>query len=197
MTEKSCEVLDPRIKRTRLLLQGALEKLLDKKEFDEISVQDIAEVATLNRATFYDHYSDKFGLLECMVGSRFHELLVERQVQFDGTCASALKAIVLAVCDYLTRMRGPEGKRELEPHMESAIIKVVRRTLLAGLKLHPPQQAVAPEMIAAAASWAIYGAATEWVNAPDRCASEDVADAVTTLVSPILGLPFGRPRSAV
>lgn len=149
------EALDPRIRRTRELLQRALCKLLEKNEFDKISVQDIANAATLNRATFYDHYADKFELLECMVGSRFHELLAEREVQFDGSCASALKAVVLAVCDYLTRMQGSDGKRQLEPHMESAIIAVVRGILLEGLKRHPQERPITPEMIAASASWAI------------------------------------------
>src|SRR5271155_2772872 len=125
MSESCEEILDPRIRRTRLLLQQALEKLLETHEFEKISVQDIADAATVNRATFYDHYPDKFALLESLVGCRFHDLLVEREVQFDGTCGSALKAIVLAVCDYLTRMQGPDCKRQWEPHMESAIIAVV------------------------------------------------------------------------
>jgi hypothetical protein len=67
-----------------------------------------------------------------MVGCRFHQLLAERQVQFDGTCASALKALVLAVSEYLTRMQGPEGTRELQPHMESAVIAVMRHILMEG-----------------------------------------------------------------
>jgi len=175
-------------------LQHALDKLLQEKGFDQISVQDIAEAATVNRATFYDHYPDKFALLECMVGSRFHELLEDRKVQFDGTCASAPRAMVLAVCEYLTRMQGPDGKRELEPHMESAIISVVRRMILEGLKRHPPETAIAPEMIAASASWAIFGAAMEWAQTPDRCASEEIAEVVTTLISPILGLAHRLPQ---
>jgi AcrR family transcriptional regulator len=185
------EALDPRIRRTRELLQHALCKLLEKNEFDKISVQDIASAATLNRATFYDHYADKFALLECMVSSRFHELLAEREVQFDGTCGSGLKAVVLAVCDYLTRMQGSDGKRQLEPHMESAIIAVVRGILLEGLKQHPQERPIAPEIIAASASWAIYGAAKEWAQTPDRCTSEEIADTVTKLVSPILELSDG------
>jgi len=98
MVEGIGETLDPRIRRTRRLLQQGLGKLLESKEFEKISVQDIADAATVNRATFYDHYADKFALLECLVASRFQELLAERNVQFDGTCASALKAMVLAVC---------------------------------------------------------------------------------------------------
>src|ERR1017187_10670365 len=87
MTEMSGEALDPRVKRTRQMLQCALAKLLIEKEFDQISVQDITDAATLNRATFYDHYDDRFALLECLVGSRFSELLVQRGVRFDGTCS--------------------------------------------------------------------------------------------------------------
>ncbi len=47
---------DPRILRSRRMLMDALERLLKKKEFEEISVQEIADDATLNRATFYLHY---------------------------------------------------------------------------------------------------------------------------------------------
>src|ERR1017187_5874961 len=114
MATSAGETVDPRIRRTRQLLQQALEKLLETKEFDRISVQDIADQATVNRATFYDHYTDKSALLVAMVGCRFHQLLAEREVQFDGTCAAALKALVLAVSEYLTRMRSEEHTSELQ-----------------------------------------------------------------------------------
>ena len=41
MLHHDCEKLDPRVRRTRGLLQDALRKLLEQKEFDRISVQDI------------------------------------------------------------------------------------------------------------------------------------------------------------
>ncbi len=185
--ETTCEILDPRIRRTRDLLQQALSKLMENKDFEKISVQDITEAATVNRATFYDHYPDKFALLECTVGSRFHRLLAERGVQFDGTCASAFKALVLGVCDYLAGIPGIgcERQRQMEPHMESAVIAVVRRILLDGLKRHAAKNAPSPEMIAATISWAIYGAAMEWVRTPNRGSSEEIVGTVMTLVSPI------------
>lgn len=176
--------MDPRIRRTRQLLHQALDKLLKTKDLNDISIQDIAEEATVNRATFYDHYADKFELLTCMVGCRFHELLTERQIQFGGDCSGELKAIVRAVCDYLTQMQGANCKRQLEPHMESAIIAAVREIFLAGLKQH--ETPVAPEMIAASVSWAIYGAAKEWLQTPNRCPPEEIAETVTMLVAPVL-----------
>jgi hypothetical protein len=139
--------------------------------------------------TFYDHYTDKFALLECVVGSRFNELLAERNVKFDGTCSSALKGIVLAVCDYLAGTPGIENDRRrlMEPHLEAAVIAVVRRMMLDGLKRHPSNRPVSLEMVATAWSWAIYGAAQEWVRTPNRPSSEDIVGPLVTLVSPLLG----------
>jgi AcrR family transcriptional regulator len=174
------EILDPRVKRTRQMLQCALARLLKEKEFDQISVQDIADTATLNRATFYDHYDDKFALLECLVGSRFKELLEQRGVRFDGSCSSALKATVLGVCDFLL-----EWQRQMEPHLESAVIAVIRRMILEGATRHGGPRAVSPQLIASTVSWAIFGASKEWVGTPNRCSSEEIVDTVITLVAPI------------
>src|ERR1700678_2851698 len=108
MPISDCQLRDPRIRRTRKLLQGALGILMKTKSFDEISVQDITEAATVNRATFYDHYTDKFALLDAMVAGGFHALPQERNVRYDGTCHSAASAIILAACDYLSGCSSPE-----------------------------------------------------------------------------------------
>jgi AcrR family transcriptional regulator len=186
MLVENQNTLDPRIRRTRQLLQQALQNLLKTKEFEKISVQDIADAATLNRATFYDHYTDKFVLLECMIATRFDELLANRGVKFDGSCSSALAGMVLGVCDYLAEASGTgcPRQRRMEPHMESAVVAVVRRMILDGLREHPA--GVSPEMIAATLSWAIYGAAKEWVQTPNRCSSEEIVGTVITLISPLL-----------
>jgi AcrR family transcriptional regulator len=55
--------LDPRVKRTRQLLRQALMDLIPEKGYNAITVQDITDRATLNRATFYLHYRDKDDLL--------------------------------------------------------------------------------------------------------------------------------------
>jgi AcrR family transcriptional regulator len=186
---QASETTDPRILRTRQLLRQSLVRLLESKDFDKISVHDIAEAATVNRVTFYDHYTDKFALLECVVDSRFNELIAQRGVRFDGTCSSALTGIVLAVCDYLAGTPGIEGERSrtMEPHLESAVIAVVRRMLLEGLRQHPTDTPVTPEMVATTLSWAIYGAAQEWVRTPNRPASEQIVGPLVRLVSPLLG----------
>ncbi len=170
---------DPRVVRTRQMLHEGLAKLLqDKKDFEKISVHEITDAAGLNRATFYDHYPDKLSLLECMVASRFHDLLAQRGVRFD-TCEGALNAITLGVCDYLATIQ------QWESRMESAIIAVVRKMILDGLRHHAAEGEISPELIAATASWAIYGAAKEWLQTPGRCPTEQIVKQIETLVSPI------------
>jgi AcrR family transcriptional regulator len=55
---------DPRIVRTRNLIINAFLKLIKEKAFESISVKDITELATINRATFYRHFLDKYALLD-------------------------------------------------------------------------------------------------------------------------------------
>ncbi len=175
---------DPRVRRTRLALHEAMERVLARKDFSKISVQDIAEESGLHRATFYDHYPDKTALLECMVACQFQSLLARRNVSFQD-CEGALYGIVLGACDYLASL--PEGKgQRLESHMQTAVVAVIRHMLLDGLNRHPrPSREPRAELVAATASWAICGAATEWLQTADRCPAEAIAGTIQRLVAPI------------
>lgn len=186
MPLSDCEVRDPRIRRTRQLLQGALRTLMQTRSFDEISVQDITDAATVNRATFYDHYTDKFALLDAMVGGGFHQLLHERNVSFDGTCPSAAASIILATCDYLTESHGDRActkQNAFEPLMESAMTAAIRRVLIRGMKDGATDVS---EMVATTASWAIYGAVKQWFYTPEHAPAEEIVGRILQLVMPIL-----------
>jgi AcrR family transcriptional regulator len=199
MAISDCEIRDPRIRRTRQLLQGALRTLMQSKSFDEIAVQDITEAATVNRATFYDHYTDKYALLEAMVAGGFHMLLHERNVSYDGTCPSAVRALVLATCDYLTLTHaGTECQRQsaFEPLVEAAVTTAIRRVLMAGMPKSGSVSVPPPEMIATSASWAIYGAVKEWFGTPGRLPAEEVIPLVMQLITPILSAASRDPQPA-
>ncbi len=189
MAKEACKTMDPRVRRTRQLLHDALERLLATRDFEAISIQDITEAATLNRATFYDHYPDKAALLRCVVAIRFLALLEARGVRFEGGCGSALPAIALGVCDYLASLSNPADgcRRSLDPHLESAVINVVKGMVLDGFRRHISDGTAGTlEMAAAALSWAIYGGAKEWLETSPRPASEQAAASIAALVQPML-----------
>jgi AcrR family transcriptional regulator len=190
MPISDCDVRDPRIRRTRNLLHGALRKLMVIKRFDDISVQDITGAATVNRATFYDHYTDKYALLDAMVAAGFHKLLADRKVSYDGSCASAAGPIVRAACDYLGECHASpdacQKQTAFEPLIEAAIISAIRRVLLGGVPQASSTSAFQPEMVASTASWAIFGAVKQWFNTADRPPPEKIVPIIVRLVMPIL-----------
>lgn len=188
--------LDPRVRRTRKMLRDALASLLKKKDFDKISIGDIAEESTLNRATFYDHYPDKFALLECLVGSQFQELIAQRNICFNG-CAGALKKIAAGVCYYLTETMKPgsDGLWRAGAAMDSAVVAVIRRLILDGFEQHPPKPGVPVEIASSTIAWAIYGAAKEWAQSPIRMSIDRIGGTIEKIVAPILSALVQEPSA--
>ena len=50
--------------RTDRDITNALLALMDRKAFEKITVQDILDEALINRSTFYQHFPDKYAILE-------------------------------------------------------------------------------------------------------------------------------------
>jgi AcrR family transcriptional regulator len=179
----AAEPTDPRILRSRRMLMEALVRLLTQKEFDDISIQEIADEATLNRATFYLHYPDKNALLQAMTAARFRELIARRGLSFSN-CDGALRAIALGVCDYLAESTGCPSQLAKMP-LERSIIPVVESIFLEGAGHHETRPGVDPELLAVTAAWAIFGAARRWYQTLDRIPAEEMAAKIEAMVRPI------------
>ena len=175
---------DPRILRSRRMLMDALAKLLMNKEFEELSVQEIADEATLNRATFYLHYPDKNALLQAMTGVRFRALIKSRGITFTD-CNGALRAIALGVCDYLAETTGCPTQLARIP-LEGSIVPVVEDMFKEGLALHGIPPGVDAALLATTAAWAVFGAARRWFQTPNRIPAEEMAARIETMVTPVL-----------
>ncbi|QRG65163.1 TetR/AcrR family transcriptional regulator [Brevibacillus choshinensis] len=66
--------VDRRIAKTQESLKKAVIELMSEKSFDEITIQDIADKANLNRGTIYLHYQDKYDLLDKLIEAHMNEL---------------------------------------------------------------------------------------------------------------------------
>jgi AcrR family transcriptional regulator len=173
------------MRRTRQLLQDALRKLLQTKRLDEILVQDITDAATVNRATFYDHYTDKFALFDAMIAGDFHKLLQERNIRFAGACVSALEAIVLVVCKYLEQIHGNENDCARQGSFSSLMDAAIMRAIQV-LRSRATRARVSREILASTISWAIYGAAREWFYSAKRQPAEDIVPFLARLILPLV-----------
>lgn len=182
-SQATIETTDPRILRSRRMLMDALLKLLTQKDFEEISIQEIADEATLNRATFYLHYQDKNALLQAMTAARFRDLIARRGLSFSN-CDGALRAIALGVCDYLAETAGCPSRLAKLP-LEGSIIPVVEAMFLEGAASHRTAPGYDSSMLATAAAWAVFGAARHWLQTPGRVPAEEMAAKIEAMVKPI------------
>jgi AcrR family transcriptional regulator len=183
------EATDPRILRSRSMLMDALATLLNAKDFDHISVQEIADQATLNRATFYLHYPDKNALLLAMTGLRFRDLIARRAISFTD-CDGALRAIALGVCDYLAETTRCPTRLAGIP-LEHSIIPVVEDIFREGFSHHPLSPGVDAPLLATTVAWAIFGAARSWFQSPTRISAEAMATHIEAMLKPL----FLNPQS--
>ena len=113
----------------------------------------------------------------------------QRNVRFDGTCPSAAGAIILAACDYLTQAHSNSSvcnrQSAFDPLVDAAMTTAIGRVIATGIATSKGP-AVAPEMIAMAASWAIYGAVKQWFYTPNHPPAEEIVPSILQLVMPIL-----------
>jgi len=159
--------IDPRIKRTRLLLEGAFSDLLHEKDFQSISVQDITERAGINRATFYAHFPDKFALFEFKIRQEFRAEIEKRTLNACHYSEDNLRALIQAVCEFIREASGqcksPRG--QFEPLMEAQVKEQIKDLFMTWLD--QTESNIPAEIAATSASWSIYGLAQYWNHAKE------------------------------
>ncbi|MFZ2537386.1 MAG: TetR/AcrR family transcriptional regulator [Oscillospiraceae bacterium] len=95
-------------RRTKHLFKDALMRLLETESFACITVKDIVETAEYNRTTFYNHYYDKFDLLDDITQDLLDGLAVTVKESFEHYHQShrmALKAADITLFDYVYQHR--------------------------------------------------------------------------------------------
>jgi AcrR family transcriptional regulator len=181
--------LDPRVRRTRKLLEDALRTLLAKRPYDEISVGDIADLATVNRATFYAHYLDKRDLTANLIKGDFHEALLASLPERGPLNGASLARVATAVFEFVSRTFGgcPKAADEFAPlvgpTLQQAIEVFIRSWLNHepnGLKAFPGSD---KETVASVVAWSLYGSAVNWSHNSRR---PPVDKAVQELVALLL-----------
>ena len=93
---------DLRIQRTRKSLNQALITVMEKKNFQMITIQELADEAMINRVTFYLHYVDKYDLLEKCVKDNLDEIMLKhlspvRHIREGVVYTEAFRSIVMDI----------------------------------------------------------------------------------------------------
>ena len=110
--------VDPRVTRTQKLIRDALVSLLGEKSFESVSVQDIADRATVNRATFYAHYTDKFALLDALIREDVAARLAEGDPLSAPDTRTMLAIVGKNIFAFVGSHRNCRVDRDFEPQFE-------------------------------------------------------------------------------
>jgi AcrR family transcriptional regulator len=202
---------DPRVRRTRKLIVDAFFSLLAENGFRAASVQEIAKRATVNRATFYTHFEDKYALLDWVVRDMFREALTRRLGPASRFSLDNLRLLVVTVCELLSQYRShcAPADRNDEPPVEVKAQEELAAFLLGWLEQVPLITGDAGgqnsaggtrETTAWLLSWAIFGAGVKWSNGDRQRSAEEwareVADILVGGVLRVVDMPVetSRPR---
>lgn len=93
--------MDRRIQKSKQAIMDSLIKLMFEKDFESITINEIAETANVNRGTVYLHYVDKFDLLDQCIDAHLKQLVESCIPEED--IASTSKAAMLRTFEYLEK----------------------------------------------------------------------------------------------
>jgi len=178
--------------RTRKLLQDSLRALMRERRLTDISVLDIAERATVNRATFYAHYSDKQALLISVIKSDFQDHMKGCNEVFPSFSPKGLHQIALGVVEFMAQFISecPASAQEMATSLPLAIQEETYELCKSWLEVgefNDPQLSL--KDTANMLSWGIFGMAYRWSKGERKRKKEVVAQSIVNLFRPALSLP--------
>jgi AcrR family transcriptional regulator len=184
----TAERVDPRVKRTRKLLQQAFLELLQEKGFASISIQDITQRATVNRATFYAHFPDKYALMDSILREQFQQAVASTLPPSPSWGVQSLRLLIEGVFGFLgefVRNCKPTDT-QFDPLVERAVQQELAKSLLGWLKQAKTggvKPRVRLETAASVMSWAIFGTAVEWSRNERAPSAQEMATEVLLVLT--------------
>ncbi|MNM37301.1 DNA-binding transcriptional repressor FabR [compost metagenome] len=178
---------DPRAKRTRKFLQQAFVELLKQKEFESITIQDIANKAEMNRTTFYSHFQDKYEILELTLNTMFSDILsIWIPANSELNEQSLIRNLMLAVCQWQTEAgQGINRKLTISSYIEANTKNQLYTIILSCLEKviqNNVQKKRQLEIVATMISSSIYGVVLHW----NRNGQSERPEELVQYASPII-----------
>ncbi|WP_127586427.1 TetR/AcrR family transcriptional regulator [Paenibacillus koleovorans] len=187
---------DRRILRTKQAITTAFLELFAKKDFEQITINEIADRANVNRGTVYLHFSDKYELLDKCMESHIQELISLCQSQDTGPIQPGVIRDPKPFFDYVQ-----EHYAFLSALFSNQRAFVFRDRLLHYIassltaKLERPDRAIDKEVNAQFMASAFIGVVEWWIRHQMPHSTKYMADQVHHLFSHSQGSPPADTRN--
>lgn len=162
-------------------------ELMAERSFQAITVQDLTSRAMVNRSTFYDHFVDKYALLESALTEIFRGTLAAQLPGAERYATEHLEGLIVVMCDFFGHLHGhcKTADEQNVALFESQVMRLVKETLRGWLQ----ESGVGDlDLAVAVASWAIYGAASHFTESKQAGSVAAFAAAVAPRIEASLGL---------
>ena len=181
--------VDPRVTRTKKLLMDAFREIAKEKKLQTVTIKDITERATVNRATFYAHFYDKYDIMDYTLSETVLKNLNDALDVSSELNETTLSSSFITITSYIQETHN-ECKLNSEAYgqvVEKRVKEELEDIFLTLLVQQHPNET--RESLAASArflSWGLYGTAKHWFHSSQLSANDYIEGALPFLMKQIL-----------
>jgi AcrR family transcriptional regulator len=183
--------MDPRVLRTRKLIGEAFLAVLNETGFEELSIQDVADSAGINRATFYAHYADKYDLMADLIRKSFTERLEEEKLLQRDLCVESVEELFRVVCTYVAGLHGhcKPPHRHLDWMLEQELPGYCADLFFRWtVDKRTAPETIPFQMKTTAAAGAMYALILKWLGTKKRVSPQAFVVSALPVITAILGI---------
>lgn len=174
---------DIRYQRTKKNILEAMTQLLEKKNFEQITVKNICEQAEISRSGFYLHYTDKYDLVE-----KYQLELMGRGVEiFSDTLGKGKHELMLNILTFfkaegklMGRLISENGSAEIQGKLKQRMKENAKNNILPKLSV-AIENDIQERYFISFLSNGFFGILQEWVNSGEKETPEELVANIETL----------------
>lgn len=183
--EHADKKVDRRVVKTKKAIRSAFAQLLTQKDVNEITIKDIADIADINRKTFYSHYSGIYQILDeiedeivSAVNDVIGEINWRRDLKDPYTILTKLTGVINSDIDFYGHLLRTENNTNLLLKIVAALKEKICASFSAQVNIEQETLDIVAEYMISG-MLAVY---RNWFNSDRQRSIEEVAGVVGVLI---------------
>lgn len=188
--------MDRRTRKNQAAIMNALIHLIGEKDFEKITINEIAEHADVNRGTIYSHYSDKYDLLDKCLEAQLYQL-IESCSSVDETEPYSSKSSLFRTLEQMEKnaifyknLLSNKGIPSFRNHLQEIMNKQIREQIVQN---NISLDELSKDIVVQFLSSAIVGVIEWWFTHTMPCSVEEITEQLWSLLE--LNLKILRSQS--